>query len=445
MEPRILVVDDDNLIRRIMRDTLVTIPATVLEATNGEEAIKVAKAERPDLIFLDTMMPGMDGFQTAEILKRDAATAPIPLLFVSALGTSSHKVRGLDMGAEDYISKPIDPEELKARVRSILRRTRPAPPPQEAAAPAVAKGQLQNMPLPSLIRWLEMERRSALLHLTRGTEEGEIVFQDGRITSAGQGPRGGDAAVYQLLTWDEGAFNINPPLGLPSAAGTEVTASNETLLDEGARRVGEIPGLRGVLPGADLLLEIPLALRAAVQADLPSAGVALTALVDGTRDIEGVLAESPLDALMTLKTLHCLLRLGALGWESRTGAAGQAVAGRRSIPRVTVEDPIEYQPLHPAERSQQYTLSARGVFIQTPTPSEVGEQLLLRLQFPGSAIRLTAIGQVIWRNADAGQGKPEGLGMGLQFVDLSADQLETVENRLTQSIAAEIRAILEKP
>ena len=99
MEPRILVVDDDNLIRRIMRDTLVTIPATVLEATNGEEAIKVAKAERPDLIFLDTMMPGMDGFQTAEILKRDAATAPIPLLFVSALGTSSHKVRGLDMGA----------------------------------------------------------------------------------------------------------------------------------------------------------------------------------------------------------------------------------------------------------------------------------------------------------------------------------------------------------
>jgi Tfp pilus assembly protein PilZ len=85
------------------------------------------------------------------------------------------------------------------------------------------------------------------------------------------------------------------------------------------------------------------------------------------------------------------------------------------------------------------------VFIQTPTPSEVGEQLLLRFQFPGSAIRLTAVGQVIWRNADAGQGKPEGFGMGLQFVDLSADQLETVENRLTQSIAAEIRATLEKP
>ena len=445
MEPRILVVDDDNLIRRIMRDTLATIPATVLEATNGEEAIRIAKAERPDLIFLDTMMPGMDGFQTAEILKRDAATAPIPLLFVSALGTSSHKVRGLDMGAEDYISKPIDPEELKARVRSILRRTRPAPPPPKPAAPAVEKGQLQNMPLPSLIRWLEMERRSALLHLTRGTEEGEIVFQDGRITSAGQGPRRGDAAVYQLLTWDEGAFNIKPPLGLPSAAGTEVTAPNETLLDDGARRVGEIPGLRGVLPGADLLLEIPLALRAAVQADLPSAGVALTALLDGTREIEGVLAESPLDALMTLKTLHCLLRLGALGWESRAGAAGQGAAGRRSIPRVTLEDPIEYQPLHPAEHSQQYTLSARGVFIQTQTPSEVGQQLLLRLQFPGSATRLTAVAQVIWRNADAGQGKPEGLGMGLQFVDLSADQLETVENRLTQSIAAEIRATLEKP
>jgi uncharacterized protein (TIGR02266 family) len=444
MEPRILVVDDDNLIRRIMRDTLTTLPATVLEATNGEGAVRVAKAERPDLIFMDTMMPGMDGFQTAEILKRDAATAPIPLVFVSALGTSSHKVRGLDIGAEDYISKPIDPEELKARVRSILRRTRPAPPAPEAVAPAVAKGQLQNMPLPSLIRWLEMERRGAILQLTRGAEAGEIIFQDGRIVSAGQGPRRGDAAVYQLLTWDEGSFNINPPIGLPSVAGTEVSATNAALLEEGARRLREIPGLRGAFPGAEMRLMIPLSLRAAMQADLSPAVVALTSLMDGTRGLEDVLAESALDAWMTLKTLHCLLRLGALGWEPGAGAAG-LVAGRRSIPRVAVEAPIQYQPLRLAEQSHHYTLSARGVFIQTPTPLEVGEQLLLRFQIPGSPTRITAVGQVIWRNADAGQDKPEGFGMGLQFVDLSADQLETVEKRLAQSIAAELGATLEKP
>jgi DNA-binding response OmpR family regulator/Tfp pilus assembly protein PilZ len=445
MEPRILVVDDDNLIRRIMRDTLVTLPANVLEATNGEEAVRIAKAEHPDLIFMDTMMPGLDGFQTAEVLKRDTATAGIPLVFVSALGTSSHKVRGLDLGAEDYIAKPIDPEELKARVRSILRRTRPAAPAAEPATPSVAKGQLQSMPLPSLIRWLEMERRSALLSLTRGTEEGEILFRDGQITHAEQGPRRGDAAVYQLLTWESGAFNINPPLGLPAKTGTEVTGSNEALLEEGARRLREIPGLRSVFPGADMFLEFPPALRTAVQTDLPPVGAALVTLADGTRSTESLLAESPLDGWMTLKTLHCLLRLGALGWEPAAGAAGAAPAARRSIPRVTLEGSIQYQPLHAAQQFNQYTLSARGVFIQTPTPLEVGEQVLLRLQLPGFEAHITAVGQVIWRNADAGKGKPEGFGMGLQFADLSADQLETIERGLTQSIASEIRATLEKP
>ena len=445
MGPRILVVDDDALIRRIMRDALATLPADVLEATNGEEAITTARAEQPDLIFMDTMMPRLDGFQAAGILKQDPVTAGIPLVFVSALGTSSHKVRGLDLGAEDYIAKPVDPEEIKARVRSILRRARPAAPPPEPSDAAVAKGQLQNMPLPSLIRWLESEERSARLLLTRGEEAGEVLFRDGRMTHASQGPRLGDTALYQLLTWAEGTFNINPPVGLPPQLGSEISTSNEDLVKEGMRRLEEVPGLRGPFPGPDVFLEIPAALRTALQAALSPAAAALVGVLDSTRNLDRVLTDSPFDAWVTLKALQCLLRVGALGWVPAAPAAGQAVSPRRSIPRVALQGSLQYQALQPVQQTDRFTLSARGVFVQTPTPQDVGEQVLLRIQFPGAANRVTAVGQVIWRNADPAKSGPEDLGMGLQFVDLSMEHLEAIEQRLTEGITAEIRQALEKP
>jgi len=112
---------------------------------------------------------------------------------------------------------------------------------------------------------------------------------------------------------------------------------------------------------------------------------------------------------------------------------------------VSMQGSLQYQALHPVQQSDRFTLSARGVFVQTPTPLEVGEQVLLRIQFPGAANRVTAVGQVIWRNADPNKSGPEDLGMGLQFVDLATEHLEAVEQRLTEGIIAEIRQVLEKP
>jgi DNA-binding response OmpR family regulator/Tfp pilus assembly protein PilZ len=445
MAPRILVVDDDSLIRRIMRDTLSTLPADVSEAKEGDEALKLAKAERPDLIFLDTMMPGMDGFQIAKVLKQDPLTAGIPLVFVSALGTASHKVRGLDLGAEDYMAKPIDPEELKARVRSILRRTHPPAPAPESTAPAVASGKLQAMPLPSLVRWLEMERRSARLLLTRPGEEGEITFSDGRISRAVQGPRRGEAALYQLLTWREGGFEIlsAPEEQLP--VGGEVMLANEDLLQTGNRRMEEATRLRAGLPGPEALLEIPAALRTTAEAVLPQDGASLMALLDGKHDLNQILAGSPLDACMTLKLLHRLSRVGALGWVAGPGASGAAPAARRSILRLPTEVPLQYQSLRALQEASRFTLSSRGMFVQTSTPFGLGEQVLLRFQLPGGTTWITAVGQVVWRNADAQKSKPGDLGMMLQFIDAPGEVLAAIEECLTQGIVAEIRGALEQP
>jgi len=446
MDPRILVVDDDALILHIMKDALSTLPAEVLEADDGQKGLALAKAERPDLIFLDTMMPNMDGFQTAELLKQDPATADIPLIFVSALGTASHKVRGLDLGAEDYLSKPIDPEELKARVRSVLRRVRrsaPAPAPETPPAPAQAAtvGQLHAMPLPTLVRWMELERRDARLLLTRGEEEGRMVFRGGAIRQASQGARRGEAAVYQLLGWKEGGFTILPGVEEVAAGDLEVRRSNEELLQEGARRLEETPALRASLPGAEALLELPAAVRTVVRGELPPEGGALVGLLDGTRNTERVLAESPSDAWTTLRLLQGLTRSGALGW-AVDPASGSSHPARRGVPRVTVEGAAQYQSLKALQQAAGFTLSGKGVFLPTAAPFEVGEQVLLRFQLGGGGEWVTGIGQVIWSRTDAQAGRGEEAGMMLQFSDMRPDDLEAIDRRLVQSISSEIRQIL---
>jgi uncharacterized protein (TIGR02266 family) len=420
---RILVADDEPLVLRVMRDILLTLPADVVEAQDGEQALRLAKAERPDLILLDVMMPRLDGFQVAEALKQDPATAEIPLMFISALRASRDKVRGLELGAEDYLSKPIDPEELKARVRMILRRVKPA-----ARESPMASGHLQVMNLPSLVQLLESERRTARLVMTRGNERGEIIFSEGRISQASQGPRQGAPAVYQLLAWQEGAFQLAPhDSGAP--VGGQVSGPNQKLLMEGLRRLDELPALRAGLPGPKVPLEVSAALRAAVQAQGPPEIITLVGLADGARDLDQILALSPLDTWATLKVLQRLVGVGGLEW-------ADVGAERRGGPRLNVEVPIEYQSLRAFQKTGTFNLSARGVFIRTAVPFEVGEQILLRFNLPGQPSSIKVVGHVVWRNADAS--KRGGMGMGIQFGDLTTGDREVIERHLAQVIAAQI-------
>ena len=426
----ILVADDDPLVVRMLRDVLSTMPATVLEAQDGEEAIRLAKAERPDLILLDVMMPRLDGFLAAAALKEEPSTAEIPLVFISALGGARDKVRGLTLGAEDYLAKPIDPDELKARVGKILRRVRPA----SGETPLVS-GQLQAMNLLSLVQLFEGERRTARLLLTRDADRGEVVFLEGTITEAVHGHRRGEAAVYQLLTWTEGTFRMAPPEGSAQKGG-RVKLSNQTLLMEGVRRLDETAGLRSSLPDVTVPMQIPAELREALESQARPEAAALVALLDGTRDLDHILAESPFDDWMTLKILHHLLAVRAL--------AAAAVSGEgRVSPRVGVEVPVEYQRLPPMQKATTFNLSAHGVFIQTASPFDMGERVVLRFQLPGEGAPIQAMGQVVWRNADTSH--RGGAGMGIRFLDLAAADRGLIERHVAQTIAAQISWSGERP
>jgi len=116
----ILLVDDNPANLQVLFQTLGTLGCKLLIAKNGEGALAIAHKARPDLILLDIMMPGIDGFEVCRRLKADLATAKIPVIFLSALDETADKVRGLQLGAVDYVSKPFQPEEVIARVNTHL-------------------------------------------------------------------------------------------------------------------------------------------------------------------------------------------------------------------------------------------------------------------------------------------------------------------------------------
>ena len=123
MPKTILVVDDESQIVEICRDYLTAAGFAVITADDGLKALAAARRERPDLIVLDLMLPGMDGLDVCRELRRDSAgLAAVPIIMLTARVEESDKLVGLELGADDYITKPFSPRELVARVRTVLRR-----------------------------------------------------------------------------------------------------------------------------------------------------------------------------------------------------------------------------------------------------------------------------------------------------------------------------------
>ena len=124
MTARILVVDDVPANIRLLEAKLTAEYYQVASAPEGFEALRLAHSWQPDLILLDVMMPGMDGYETCRRLKDDAGTLHIPVVMVTALGDPGERVRGLEAGADDFLTKPVEYDTLLARVRGLVRLKR---------------------------------------------------------------------------------------------------------------------------------------------------------------------------------------------------------------------------------------------------------------------------------------------------------------------------------
>jgi len=135
MRDRVLIVEDEKDVREMLRLNLKAGGFDVLEAHNGAEGLAIAKAELPSVVILDLMMPEMSGMEVCRALRRNPATSRIPILMLTAKSTEVDKVAGLEVGADDYVTKPFSPRELLLRVRAVARRQ----PDQGVSKPAPVK------------------------------------------------------------------------------------------------------------------------------------------------------------------------------------------------------------------------------------------------------------------------------------------------------------------
>ena len=132
MPKKILLADDSITIQKVVRITLADGDYDLITVDNGNEALERIKQEKPDLVLLDVVMPGKDGYQVCEEMRKDPELAQIPVILLAGSFEGFDEIKGAEIGADGYIIKPFESQTLISKVEEMLSRPRPAPPPAEA-------------------------------------------------------------------------------------------------------------------------------------------------------------------------------------------------------------------------------------------------------------------------------------------------------------------------
>jgi len=218
--PNILVVEDEVRLARAIELYLGQRGCVVRTALNGAEALRRITETRPDVIIADIMMPVMDGYTLCRRLRTDPTTCTIPFLFMTGKDDDLDRIRGLKIGADDYLAKPCDLGEVHARVDALLARVEAA---RRIPLDTISiAGQLADTDLVELIQALEMQQKTGALILKRDSESGTIYFKDGAIVGADLGTAEGREPLVSLLAWKTGTYVFVPdvvPEGLRLTSG----------------------------------------------------------------------------------------------------------------------------------------------------------------------------------------------------------------------------------
>jgi CheY-like chemotaxis protein len=234
---KLLLADDNPLIRDLVCTALVPFCDIVL-ADDGADALLKVIDEPPDAILCDYKMPGLNGRQLFEKLRGRQTTRHIPFLFMASRADIEERLRPLVDGVEDFITKPFLVKDLVRITKRVVDRLHLEKLQSKGSRPGVIQGRLEEMSMIDLMQSLEMGQKSCRLIVKKGSETGELYFSGGQCRDAKSGEVEGDDAVYRVLLWTEGEFEID--FGAANASNRTTTTRNTTgLLMEAMRLMDE--------------------------------------------------------------------------------------------------------------------------------------------------------------------------------------------------------------
>jgi CheY-like chemotaxis protein len=289
----LLLVDADPRSLRVMEVSLRKAGFTVTTAENGEEALQKCAIQPPDLILSDTRMPVVDGFELCRRLKQDDRFKGTPFIFLTGQKSLESKVKGLELGVEDYLTKPIYIKEIVTRVKILLQK-RDKERLERKDQRASFAGNLADMGVVDLVQTLEMGRKTGALRVQGGPGTAVVWFREGRIVDAELGSLAGEAAFYRLLNWQDGDFTIDFK---PVEREGRIALTTQALLLEGMRRVDEWGRIVEQLPPLDGVFEIDYRALSERLAETPDDVNGVLRLLDGHRTLEQVIEEAGPDDL----------------------------------------------------------------------------------------------------------------------------------------------------
>jgi CheY-like chemotaxis protein len=308
---QLLLVDPDPQSLRVLEVSLKKAGFSVTTASDGADALAKLELSAPDLILSDTRLPRLDGYELVRRLKDKPEYAVIPIVFLTGQKSIEDKIRGLELGVEDYLTKPILVRELIARVNLLLaRRTHDS---MATSIPISRRtrfsGSLEDMGVVDLLQTFEVSRKSGIARIWDGRREALIYFRDGKVVDAELGKLRGEEAVYRSLITSSGEFEVE----LSSIPNEDIIpTSTQGLLMEGMRRVDEWGRVLEQLPPLETVFDVDHEQLVERLNEVPDELNAILRLFDGRRSLLDVVDESPFEDLSTLSTISKLFFEGLL-------------------------------------------------------------------------------------------------------------------------------------
>lgn len=306
----LLLVDGDVKSLRVLEVSLKKAGYNVTTAVNGRDALEKVQTAQPDLIMSDTDMDSMDGFEFCRVLKDHEEWRHIPFIFLTGQQSIENKIQGLELGVDEYLTKPIYIKEILTRIRMLLQKYRRLGLEQRRDDRTRFAGSLADMGVVDLIQTIELSRKSGLIHLESEVGgRGTIYFRDGAVIDAELGHLHGEDAVYRMLTWSDGTFEF---VFRNVRRRQVIVMSSQGLLMEGMRRLDEWGRLMEQLPPIDSRFQIDYEELAERLAELPDELNGIVRLFDGRRTLMEVIDASDFGDLEGLEVISKLFFEGLI-------------------------------------------------------------------------------------------------------------------------------------